>query len=51
MSSETIVFRYDGLVYKNINPSTFNESELYYINKKFKNYKGLAYKEPTAHTV
>ena len=27
------IFRYDGLVYKNINPSTFNESELYYINK------------------
>ena len=35
------IFRYDGLVYKNINPSTFNESELYYINKNLRIISGF----------
>ena len=35
------IFRYDGLVYKNISPSTFNESELYYINKNLRIISGF----------
>ena len=35
------IFRYDGLVYKNINPSTFNESESEYINKNLRIISGF----------
>ena len=35
------IFRYDGLVYKNINPSTFYKSELDYINKNLRIISGV----------